>query len=192
MVICVYGASSDRIDDKYKIMAEELGRELAERGHSLVFGGGAAGLMGATARGVCEKGGKIIGVTPNFLNVDGALFDKCDEEIRTDTMRQRKQIMEDRSDAFIVTPGGIGTYEEFFEMLTTKQLAVHNKPIVVFNMYGFYEPLLEMIKYAVKNKFISERTINLFGFCDNVKDVLDYVENYKDGFSDVEETRFVK
>ena len=114
MNICVYGASSNVIDKKYIEVTEELGRKMAERGHNLVFGGGANGLMGAAARGVYEKGGYIVGVVPTFFNVDGILFENCNEMIRTETMRQRKQIMEDRADSFIMTPGGMGTFEEFF------------------------------------------------------------------------------
>ena len=90
---------------------------MADRGHNLVYGAGGQGLMGAVARGVHEKNGNIVGVVPSFFNVDGVLFGDCNELIFTETMRERKQIMEDRSDAFIMTPGGIGTFEEFFEIL---------------------------------------------------------------------------
>ncbi len=91
-----------------------LGKKLAERGHTLVlFGAGARGLMGAAARGASAGNGEIVGVAPTFFNVDGIIYGKCTELIRTETMRERKQIMEDRSDAFIMVPGGIGTFEEF-------------------------------------------------------------------------------
>ena len=101
-----------------------------------MYGAGANGLMGAVARGVCEENGTIIGVTPSFFNVDGILFENVSELITTETMRERKQIMEDKADAFIVTPGGIGTLEEFFEILTLKQLGRHGKAIVIFNQNG--------------------------------------------------------
>lgn len=114
MNICVYGAASDEIDKIYTAEAEKLGEKMAKCGHSLVFGGGAGGMMGAAARGIHKNGGNIIGVVPTFFNVDGILFEHCNEMIRTETMRERKQIMEDRADAFIMTPGGIGTFEEFF------------------------------------------------------------------------------
>ena len=113
MNICVYGASSSTIAKSYINPTEELGEKMAKRGHNLVYGAGALGLMGAAARGVLRGGGKIIGVAPAFFKVDGVLFDDCDEMIYTDTMRERKGIMEEKSDAFIMTPGGLGTYDEY-------------------------------------------------------------------------------
>ena len=124
MRICVFGAASPTIDPEYIKRVEELGRELARRGHSLVFGAGANGLMGAAARGVHEGGGRVLGVIAKFFDEEDveAIYDKCDELIFTDTMRQRKETMENNADAFIVVPGGIGTFEEHFEILTSKQL----------------------------------------------------------------------
>ena len=138
MHICVYGAASPTIDRRFTEQGEALGRAIAERGHTLVFGGGALGLMGATANGVREKNGQLIGVVPRFFEHDAAetLCDCCTEYIATDTMRERKQIMEERADAFVITPGGIGTWEEFLEILTLRQLCRHNKPIAVFNIDG--------------------------------------------------------
>ena len=128
MVICVYGASSDTIHPDFLKAGEALGAAMARRGHSLVFGGGGHGLMGAVARGVASGGGSITGVAPRFFNVDGVLFDGCTEFVYTDTMRERKAIMEERADAFLMTPGGIGTFEEFFEILTLRQLGGTTSP----------------------------------------------------------------
>ena len=118
MRICVYGAASPTIDKKYIELVEKMGQEMVNRGHSLVFGGGGNGLMGAAARGVKSGGGYILGVIPKFFDEEKveAICDFCDELIQPDTMRQRKQLMEDNADAFIIVPGGIGTYEEFFEI----------------------------------------------------------------------------
>ena len=116
MNICVYGAASDEIADIFKNAGEALGESLARRGHSLIFGGGASGMMGAVARGADRAGGNIISVAPSFFDIDGILYPQCTEYIFTETMRERKQILEDRSDAFIVSPGGIGTFDEFFEI----------------------------------------------------------------------------
>lgn len=132
MKICVFGASSSTIDKSYVSQVEELGRKIADRGHGLVYGAGASGLMGAVARGVYEKKGEIVGVVPNFfddedMGVDGRIFQDCTELIRTDTMRERKRIMEERADAFVIVPGGIGTFEEFFEVFTLKQLERHKQ-----------------------------------------------------------------
>lgn len=185
MKICVYGASSEVIDKEFIADGEKLGREMAKRDIGLVFGAGANGLMGAAARGVKSGGGEIIGVVPRFFNVDGILFDGCDELIRTDTMRERKQIMEDRADAFIMTPGGIGTYEEFFEILTLKQLGRHNKPIAVLNTNGFYDNLLKFLKNAAEKKFMKKECLNLYSVFTDVGEMLDYIENYSEAPLDI-------
>ena len=117
MNICVYGASSNQIDKDFIKAGELLGEEIAKRGHTLIFGAGANGLMGAAARGAASQNGKIIGIAPKFFNADGVLYEKCTELIMTGTMRERKQTMEDMSEAFVMVPGGIGTLEEFFEIL---------------------------------------------------------------------------
>lgn len=176
MNICLYGASSNAIAKSYINPTEELGAKIAERGHTLIYGGGAAGLMGAAARGVYSRGGKIIGIVPSFLNVDGILFDKCDEMIFTETMRERKQLMEERADAFIVTPGGVGTFDEFFEILTLKQLGRHSKPIAVFNINGYFDSLIEQLKNAVHKQFMSPESFELCMFTDNADKLINYIE----------------
>lgn len=178
MNICVYGASSNEIPAVYLEKTEELGEKLAKRGHDLVFGGGANGVMGAAARGVKKGGGKIVGVVPSFFNVDGIIYPHCDELIRPETMRQRKQIMEDRSDAFITAPGGIGTFEEFFEMLTLKQLGRHNKPIVLYNLNGYYDGVVSVLEQAIKEGFMREVCRELCCVLEDADQVLDYIENY--------------
>lgn len=179
MRICVYGASSNAIDKDFITSVEVFGRKLADRGHSLVFGGGAQGLMGAAARGVYEKGGKIMGVSPKFFDVDGILFENCTELVFTDTMRERKQTMEDNADAFVITPGGIGTYEEFFEILTLKQLGRHAKAIVIYNISGYYDTMLKMMDETVEKKFMKETAYELYKVFDDADKMLDYIEQYK-------------
>lgn len=179
MNICIYGASSNEIDRSYIMAVEELGRELARRDHGLVYGGGAQGLMGAAARGVLECGGKIIGVAPSFFNVDGVLFQQCTEFFTTETMRERKQIMEDRADAFIMVPGGIGTFEEFFEILTLKQLGRHNKAIAVFNINGYYDDINELMQKAIDQFFMKPACKTLYEFFTDATAILDYIESYK-------------
>ncbi len=178
MQICVYGASSNAIHADYIASVEALGREMARRGHGLVFGGGAQGLMGAAVRGVTEGGGRSLGVAPTFFQVDGVLFDRCTEFIHTETMRERKQIMEDRSDAFVMTPGGIGTFEEFFEILTLKQLGRHNKPIAVLNLGGYYDDLLRMLDTAIEGGFMRPACRELYGVFSEPAALLDYLERY--------------
>ena len=179
MKICVYGASSNSIDKKYIEAGERLGSLMAARGHTLVFGGGANGLMGAVARGEAEVRGEIIGVAPSFFNVDGILFPDCTDFVYTETMRERKQKMEELSDAFIMTPGGIGTFEEFFEILTLRQLARHNKPIAVLNTNGYYNALCELLETAIAGGFMTDKNRELFFVSENEAEILDYLENYK-------------
>ena len=176
MNICLYGASSSAIAKSYINPTEELGAKIAERGHTLIYGGGAEGLMGAAARGAYSQGGKIIGIVPSFLNVDGILFDNCDEMIFTETMRERKQLMEEKSDAFIVTPGGVGTFDEFFEILTLKQLGRHSKPIAVFNINGYFDSLIEQLKNAVRKQFMNPESFELCFFTDNADKLINYLE----------------
>ena len=176
MNICLFGASSEDINKIYFEEVEKLGKMMASRGHGMVFGGGATGLMGAAVRGLTEKGGKSIGVAPRFFDQPGVLFENCTEFIFTDTMRQRKQHMEDLSDAFIIVPGGIGTFEEFFEILTLKQLGRHDKPIAVFNINHYYDDIENIIKKASDEGFLNKIHLNIFKVSDNAEEILDYVE----------------
>lgn len=176
MNICVYGASSNKLDKEYIAAGERLGEEIAKKGHTLVFGGGAQGLMGAAARGADAAGGKIIGVAPTFFNVDGILYEHCTEFIYTETMRERKQKMEDLSDAFVMTPGGIGTFEEFFEIFTLKQLGRHKKPIAVLNTNGYFDNLLAQLQTAVKEDFMKENCLKLYSVCSSPDEVIKALE----------------
>ena len=192
MNICVYGASSDLIDKEFINQGEILGEKMADRGHSLVFGGGAHGLMGAVARGVSRGNGNIIGIAPSFFNVDGVLYDKCSDFIYTETMRERKQTMENLSDAFIMTPGGIGTFEEFFEILTLKQLAQHNKPIAVLNTNGYFDDIANLMGNAAKKNFMQRGTLELYKFFTDCNEMLDYIENYSDEKRDIHSLKNIR
>ncbi|MCI8524832.1 MAG: TIGR00730 family Rossman fold protein [Oscillospiraceae bacterium] len=176
MNICMYGAASDAVDKAYLDAAYRLGQALARRGHGLVFGGGDTGLMGAAARGVSEGGGYLLGVAPAFFQKPGVLYQHCTEFCYTDTMRARKQLMEDRSDAFIMAPGGIGTFEEFFEILTLKQLGRHEKPIAVLNTRGYYAPLLAMLQSAADQGFLAAENLSLCAVHSEPEALLDWLE----------------
>lgn len=188
MRICVYGAASPTIDQNYIDKTERLGTEIARRGHSLVFGGGGNGLMGAAARGVQSGNGYILGVIPKFFGDESVekICDFCNELIEPDTMRERKQIMEDNADAFIVTPGGIGTYEEFFEILTLKQLCRHTKPIAIYNIDGYYDGLVQVMHDAIRKNFIKKNCLELFFVSDDLDALFGYIE------APVKEIRTVK
>ena len=192
MNICVYGAASKNIDPKYTDAGYDLGLKLAKRGHGLVFGGGNGGMMGAVARGAHDGGAHIIGIAPSFFNVDGVLYPLSDEVIYTETMRQRKQKMEDMSGAFIVTPGGIGTFEEFFEILTLKQLARTDKPLVVLNTAGYYDSMLMMMRHSIENNFLTASTMGLIFVADTPDEALDYITDYRSQEVDIKKLRNVE
>ncbi len=179
MNICVYGAASNLIDKSFIEASENLGYKMAQRGHALVYGAGAQGVMGGTARGVERGGGKIIGIAPSFFNVDGMIFENCTELVRTETMRSRKELMEKRSDAFIMAPGGIGTFDEFFEMLTLKQLSRHTKAMAIYNVNGYFDDFINFIRHAMDENFIKKECEELYRVFDNIDEMLDYIEGYK-------------
>lgn len=180
MFICVYGAASSLIDKSYIEAGEELGRRIAKRGHRLVFGGGNNGMMGAVARGVTEENGVTVGVIPKFFQDAGAeiSYDKCTEYIFTETMSERKQFLEYTANAFIITPGGIGTFDEFFQALTLKQLGRHNKPMVIFDINGFYDEFAMALQKMVEQKFITDDCAQLCKVCTDIDEIFDYIENY--------------
>jgi len=180
MKICVYGAASSQINKSFIETGEELGRQMVKRGHSLVFGGGRNGMMGAVARGVAEQNGNLIGISPKYFEENNAeiSFLGCSEFIHTDTMRERKKLLDETSDAFIVSPGGIGTFDEFFEILTLKQLGRHNKAIVIFNINGYYDNLIKMMEYSIKEQFITSDCVDLYKVTNTVEETLDYLEKY--------------
>ena len=192
MNICIYGASSSIIAGAYINPVEELGARLAKRGHTLVFGGGEYGLMGAAVRGVKAAGGRALAVVPEFLASGGIIYEDCDEIVYTDTMRRRKEIMEDRADAFIITPGGPGTLDEFFEILTLKQLGRHKKPIAVFNVCGYYDNLIKQLENAVREHFMSPENLKLFGVFQSSDRLISYLEENRDVFFETAELRYTK
>lgn len=192
MKICIYGASSNAIDKSFLKAGEKLGKVIAENNHSVVFGGGAAGLMGAVARGAKSANGEIIGVSPSFFNVDGVLFQECTEMIYTETMRERKQLLEEMSDAFIVTPGGIGTFDEFFEIYTLRQLGVHQKPIAIYNTNGYYDSMIDMLNGAIDKAFMPAANMDLLFISDNPQEIIEYIENYNPADYDAAEFKFIK
>lgn len=178
MNICVFGSSSEIIDKGYLASAESLGKRIAQNGDTMIFGAGKYGVMGAAARGVTAEGGKIIGVTPRFFDEFDVIYEECTELIYTETMRERKAIMEDKSDVFIICAGGIGTFEEFFEVLTLKQLHRHCKQIIIYNVDGYYDDMLAMMQNAVNEKFMSGECNKLYTVADTEEEVFEQIKNY--------------
>lgn len=178
MNICVFGAASSEIDYKYINSVEKMGERLAEQGHNLVFGAGAQGLMGAAARGFKKGGARITGVIPEFFKDADieAIYTDCDELIFTQTMRERKAEMENRSDVFVIAPGGIGTFEEFFEVLTLKQLGRHTKPIAIYNIDGYYDAMEAMFNNSVREKFVYDSCRSLYRYVTDIEGMLSYID----------------
>ncbi|MBR4419478.1 MAG: TIGR00730 family Rossman fold protein [Clostridia bacterium] len=191
MKICVYGASSNQIDKNLIKTGEALGEEMAKRGIPLIFGAGANGMMGAVARGITKGGGHMTGIAPSFFEVDGIIYDKCDELIRPETMWDRKTLLRDFADAYIVTPGGIGTMDEFFEVLTLKQLGRTDKAMVILNIDGFYDKLIALLDGFIKDKAVKETVYNLFYVTTSITDALDYIENYTSEKGDATKYKFI-
>ena len=152
--VCVYSASSTKIAPVYFAAAEELGRLLAKRGINLINGAGSIGLMAATSNAVLQAGGTVTGVIPRFMVEQGWHHLGLTRLVETETMHERKQLMAQMSDAVIALPGGCGTMEELLEIITWKQLGLFLNPIVVLNIDGFYDPLLEMLQRAIDGRFM--------------------------------------
>lgn len=187
MKVCVFGASSAQIDPVFLDAAHDLGKAIASRSWTLVFGAGATGVMGASADGAAAKQGEIIGIVPSFfLELHHALHSGCTEMIYTETMRERKGKMEDLADAFIICPGGIGTYEEFFVVYTLKQLQQLDKPICIFNVAGYYNPLIELLHKTVDLHFMSQSCMDLVMISDSIPQMLDYIAGYSKGNTSVD------
>ena len=170
--ITVYCSSSDQIDRGYFDAAEALGAALGARGDTLVYGGGRIGLMGALARAVHAHGGRVVGVIPESMKSVEVAYTEADELLVTETMRQRKQLMEDRGDAFVVLPGGFGTLEELLEIITGRVLRHHAKPVVLLNCQGFYDHLLELFDRLYATGFARRKDFPAYHVAADAPDAL--------------------
>lgn len=177
LTICMYGAASDNISSVFIEKVELLGEEIALRGHSLIYGGGASGLMGACARGVRKKGGKVLGVVPMFMENFEPVFEDATYMIKTKTMSERKQIMENNADAFVIAPGGIGTFDELFQVLTLAELGRTDAPIILYNVDGYYDRLIGVIQDGIQKGFIRQKVSKLFTISETPENVLDQIED---------------
>ena len=160
--IAVYCGSSKRAGAEFLELATTVGKALGQRGHTLVYGAGSIGLMGAVARATQQAGGKVLGVIPKSMDHVEITYQQCDELIFTDTMRQRKHIMDERSDVFVVLPGGFGTLEELIEVITHHHLDFHDKPILILNVDGFYDPMIKLFEHFITHKFAKTKHMQAF------------------------------
>ncbi|MGE6354227.1 TIGR00730 family Rossman fold protein [Flavobacterium sp. NPDC079362] len=176
--ITVFCGSSFGTDEIYKEQATLLGQTLAKQNIELVYGGANVGLMGAIADGVLNAGGKAIGVLPNFLRSKEIVHLGLTELILVESMHERKTKMNDLCDGVIALPGGFGTLEELFEMLTWAQLGLHKKPIAILNINGFYDALIELTKVMVEKGLLKDINQQMLLVSDNIDDLLDQMKNY--------------
>jgi uncharacterized protein (TIGR00730 family) len=175
--VCVYSASSTKIDRKYFDAAEELGRLIARRGIRLVNGAGCLGLMRTVADAVMAEGGSVTGVIPTFMVEQGWHHTGLTELIEVKDMHERKQKMADISDAAIALPGGCGTLEELLEVITWKQLGLYLKPIVLLNTDGYYDPLLQMLQRAVDENFMRSQHAAIWSVASTPEEAMDQIYN---------------
>ena len=176
--VTVFCGSSFGTENIYQEQASLLGQTLAKHDIELIYGGANVGLMGAVADGVLNNGGKVIGVLPNFLKSKEIAHEHLTELILVDTMHERKTKMNDLSDGVIGMPGGFGTLEEFFEMLTWAQLGLHKKPIAILNIDGFYDSLNVLVQTMVDKGFLKEVNQKMLLVSDNIDELLEKMKNY--------------
>lgn len=175
--VAVYCASSNQLKEDYYREARRLGNLLAEAGIRVVYGDGGIGLMGALADGVLDKGGEIVGVIPQFMVDEHWNNPRSSRTIVTNTMHERKALMEKISDGMIALPGGIGTTEELFECLTWKQLGLHTKPVVLLNIDGWFDTIIKLIDEMVEAHFLRDIHKNMFVVVNTADEVIDALRN---------------
>jgi hypothetical protein len=175
--VTVYCSSSQTLAEYFYLAAAALGRAIADNRWTLIYGGNSIGLMKTLADAVRVGNGKVVGITPQLF-CDHGRDDKNCELIVTQTMRQRKELLEQRGDAFIALPGGLGTFEELLEILVGRSLGLHNKPIVLLNIADYWNPLLAMIERAIEQNFIKPKARNLYFVAANVPQAIDFLKNH--------------
>jgi uncharacterized protein (TIGR00730 family) len=176
--ITVFCGSSKGNEGKYILEATRLGQILAKQNIELVYGGASVGLMGAVADGVLSQGGRVIGVLPRFLKAKEIAHEGLTELILVESMHERKTKMNELCDGVIALPGGFGTLEEFFEMLTWAQLGLHKKPIAILNIEGFYDSLTTLVQTMVDKGFLKEANQQMLLISNNIEDLLVKMRNY--------------
>ncbi len=177
--VTVFCGSSFGTDEVFEKQAYLLGQTLAKLKIGLIYGGAKVGLMGAVANGALSNGGEVIGVLPGFLKGKEIAHENLTELVLVETMHERKTKMNELSDGVIALPGGFGTLEEFFEMLTWAQLGLHKKPVAILNVDGFFDSLIIFIQTMVDKGFLKEVNQNMLLISDNLDDLLEQMKNYK-------------
>lgn len=177
--ITIFCGSSAGKNGKYSEQAFQLGQLLAQKNIGVVYGGAKIGLMGAVADGALSKNGEVIGVIPDFLQTKEVAHTELSDMIVVSSMHERKLKMHDLADGFIALPGGFGTMEELFEILTWGQLGLHQKPIGLLNMENFYKPLLDLLAQMTDQNFLKEINRDMLLDAENIQELLEKMEQYK-------------
>jgi uncharacterized protein (TIGR00730 family) len=175
--VCVYCASSTQIKPEYFESTDRLGKIFTNAGISVVYGGGSNGLMGKLADSMLESNGKIIGIIPQFMCNENWHHKELSELIVVETMHERKEIMAKMADAVVALPGGCGTLEELLEVITWKQLGIFTKPIVILNIGGYYDSLIDMLHRAIDEKFMRNIHKNMWEVVNTPEEVLEAIQN---------------
>jgi uncharacterized protein (TIGR00730 family) len=176
--VCVYCGSSDKMSESYLKIAREMGQAVARRGLTLAYGAGSTGMMGAVANGALEAGGAVIGVIPRLFATPALMHNGLTHLEIVENMHIRKQRLAEISDAFLALPGGYGTFEELFEILTWAQIGLHEKPVGILNAQGYYNLLLSLIEHAQAEGFIYAEHNGLLVCSDQPEKLLDLMESY--------------
>jgi uncharacterized protein (TIGR00730 family) len=176
-LLCVYCGSSKNLEPRYYSAAEAVGRAMVSNGWGLVYGGGNVGMMGSVAQSVKESGGHVVGVIPGFMKERELAYHRADELITVASMRDRKQVMEERATAFLALPGGIGTLEELTEIMTLRYINRIDKPVVIFNQDGYYDDLLRFFDRMTRERFKSAGMHDLFGVAASIPEIWPLLEN---------------
>jgi len=174
--VCVYCGSANRVSDSFKTIAHDVGTALAQHKKKLVYGGGRVGLMGIVADAALQAGGEVIGIIPAHIQSREVQHTGLTELHVVPDMHTRKRMMEDRSDAFVILPGGFGTLDETFEILTWKQLELHNKPIIIFNANGYWDKLVGLVQDIVTAGFAQPSNLTLFTVVNDIPEMLTALE----------------
>lgn len=174
--ICVYCGSRIPKDLEITALATQLGKEIAHRNWGIVYGGGKVGLMGLTADAALSENGEVVGVIPTHLKKMEVAHLGLSKLHETQDMHTRKALMESLSDAFVVLPGGFGTLDEFFEILTWKQLGIHNKPIILLNKNGYFDGLVQFANNAIKEDFVRPKSLELFQTVSSLEECITHLE----------------
>ncbi|MBJ7484372.1 TIGR00730 family Rossman fold protein [Brevundimonas sp.] len=178
--VCLFCASSDGADPAYLEAAREFGTATAHVGWRLVYGGGGVGLMGASARAAHAADGRVVGIMPGFLRSRERLFDEVETVVVT-SMHERKQLMYDNSDAFVVAPGGVGTLEEVVELLSWKRLDLHAKPIIFLNIKGFWDTFFTLVEHSVAEGMTPASFLQAYSVCDTVEEAIALMQQEHEG-----------